>query len=272
MLQIKDWLLSATKQLRAQNIDSAVLDCELILAHILDVDRTYLKSHDDTYLTDEQIKIADELINKRRQRTPVAYLIGYKYFYGRKFEVNEHTLTPRPESEDIIEILKSIIHHFPTSEPKLLDVGTGSGCLGVTAKLEFPRCNVALSDISSSALDVAEKNAQNLSARVEIIKSDLLQSINFRPNIIAANLPYVDKTWETSPETKYEPSNALFANDEGKELIKKLIAQASKIQSKDDVIILESDPQQHSDLIEFAQKLGYENSKTYGYAVLLAKN
>lgn len=272
MLQIKDWLLYATKQLRAKNIESSLLDCELILSHVLGVDRTYLKAHDDQNLSDEQIKLANELIEKRQKRIPVAYLIGYKYFYGRKFDVNENTLIPRPESEDIIEILRSIIPHTTTPKTRLLDVGTGSGCLGITAKLEYPEMDVTLSDISSPTLDVAEKNARNLCANVEIIKSDLLKSIYFRPNIIIANLPYIDKTWVTSPETKYEPSTALFANDEGKELIKNLILQASKIQSKNDVIILESDPQQHNDLIGFAQELGYENSKIHGYAVLLAKN
>lgn len=154
----------------------------------------------------------------------------------------------------------------------MIDIGTGSGCLGITAKLEFPEINVTLSDISDQALEVASDNAKILSANVEIIISDLLDSINFVPDVIIANLPYVDSAWPTSPETKYEPRSALFASDGGKELIKKLISQASKIQTENRVLIFESDHEQHDELIEFAERFGYKNTKINGYAVLLVKN
>lgn len=274
MLQIKHWLKSATKKLQSLEIKSASLDCELILAHVLGSDRSYLRAHDDEKMNIYQILRANFLLGKRKKHLPIAYITHQKDFFGRKFIVNKYTLIPRPESEDIIEILKQILpsstHQLQTSS--LLDIGTGSGCLGITAKLEFPEVEVILSDISASALKIASKNANNLSADVKIIKSDLLESIKIRPNIIIANLPYVDESWERSPETKYEPSSALFATDGGKDLIKKLIVQADKIQQKTDIIIFESDPDQHSDLIQFAKKFGYKNKDINGYAVLLVKN
>jgi len=219
-----------------------------------------------------QILRANLLLGKRKKRLPVAYIIHEKDFFGRKFIVNKHTLIPRPESEDIIELLKKYVSHQQNSSLNLVDIGTGSGCLGITAKLEFPEIEVVLSDISSSALKIASKNAKNLSADVKIIKSNLLKAIGTKPNIIIANLPYVDESWEISPETKYEPSRALFADNNGKDLTQKMIVQASKIQQKNDIIIFESDPSQHKDLIIFAQKIGYKNKEINGYAVLLVKN
>ncbi len=281
MLQIKDWLKSATKELSALDIKSASLDCELILAHVLGKDRSYLRAHDDEKLNIFQTLQANFLLSKRKKRLPIAYITHQKEFFGRNFIVNKHTLIPRPESEDIIEILKKHLapttYHLPPTSyylppTNLIDIGTGSGCLGITAKLEFPEIEVILSDISASALKIASKNAKKLSADVKIIKSDLLKSIVIRPNIIIANLPYVDKSWETSPETKYEPSSALLASGEGKELIKKMLVQAGNIQQKNDIIIFESDPQQHNDLIQFAQKFGYKNKEINGYDVLLVKN
>ena len=274
MLQIKDWLKSATKELRALDIKSASLDCEIILAHILDKDRAYLRAHDDEKLNKFQILRANFLLNKRKKRLPIAYITNQKEFYGRKFFVNKHTLIPRPESEDIIEILKQILpsstFHIPCSN--LLDIGTGSGCLGITAKLEFPEIEVTLADISLPALRIASKNAKTLSADVTFCKSDLLNSIKTHPNIILANLPYVDKSWERSPETNFEPKSALFADDCGKLLIKKMLQQAHRLQSKGDLIIFEADPEQHDDLIKYAKKLGYINVMHNGYIVQLVRN
>jgi release factor glutamine methyltransferase len=271
MLQINDWLLSATKALRASGIDSASLDSELILAHVLDNDRAYLKAHDDQVLSKSQTHMANQMLEKRQKRLPIAYLTGYKYFYGRKFFVTEETLIPRPESEDIIESLKSYIENTIIPHPQLLDVGTGSGCLGITCKLELTHINVTLSDVSIGALGVARDNAKNLNADVAILESDLLENITISPNIILANLPYVDESWEKSPETKYEPSTALVAKDSGMAITKKLISQAARIQKQADIIIFESDPVQHQELIDFALKNGYELVAIMNYTVTIAR-
>ena len=274
MQQINDWLQSATKQLKASHIDSASLDADLILCHVMGKTRSYLRSHSNDRLSYLKMIKADVLLNRRKKRVPIAYITHQKEFFGRNFSVNKHTLIPRPESEDIIEILNKILpnstFHLPTSN--LLDIGTGSGCLGITAKLEFPEINVTLSDISPRALKVASKNAKKLSADITVQRSDLLDSITTTPNIILANLPYVDRSWQTSPEIDYEPHSALFASDGGKELIQKLILQASTVQNKNDIIVFEADPEQHEDLIQFAKDFNYISTTKNGYAVLLTKN
>lgn len=254
---IKDWLDNAARKLNDADIPSARLDAEIILANSINHNRTYLHAHSDEIIIQNLLIIANNHLNSRIKRIPIAYILGYKEFYGRKFIVNKSTLIPRPESEDIIDLLKEILPIITSRHTKIIDIGTGSGCLGITVKLELPETDVTLADISPDALKTAASNAKNLSADVKIIKSDLLQSYTEKPNIIIANLPYVNPEWERSPETNFEPSLALFAEDNGMLLIKKLIDQASNLLALDGYIILESDPEQHKLIIEYAKKYSY---------------
>ena len=201
------------------------LDAELILAHVLGVDRVFFVSHDLDELTPEQELAADELVRKRADHVPLAYLLNYKEFYGRGFFVNEDVLIPRPETESIIDITKEL-------DPKsILEIGTGSGCIAITLKLEMPDTKVRAVDISEPALVVAKHNAANLGVELDEIKiSDLLSDVSLADtDLVIANLPYVDKSWDfLSPELRYEPPIALFADDGGLALVKKLILELEK--------------------------------------------
>ena len=276
---IKDWLISAQHQLSKIGITSARLDAEIILAYALEKGRTYLHTHPEQLIDAQQYIIANNLLTQRMGRVPIAYIVGHKEFYGRQFTVSPATLIPRPESEDIITILKQLlppttdlISHFQTPNPCLIDVGTGSGCLGITAKLEFPKLDVTLTDISIEALDIARQNSDILSADVKIIQSDLLQNYPTKPNIIIANLPYVDQTWDRSPETIYEPSLALFAADRGRSIIYNLIDQASKSLLHDGFLIVEADPTQHDSLIKYAKKKSFTITDKLGYIITFRLN
>ncbi len=248
---IKDWLASAGKRLQLAGINSWRLDAELILCHAVQCDRTFLHAHPEYQLKDNQLTAADVYLSQRLNRQPIAYIVGYKEFYGRQFVVTPDTLIPRPESEDLITLLSQL---SLTDNLELLDVGCGSGCLGITAKLEFPKLNVSLIDVSDSALKVATLNAKNLLANVAIIKSDLLDEYPGIADIIIANLPYVDADWERSPETNHEPALALFAGNNGKALIEKLIAQTEGKLSPKGCLIIEADPEQHDPLIATAKQ------------------
>lgn len=214
------------------------------------------------------------MLKKRLKYTPIAYILKYKEFYKRKFLTDRAVLIPRPESENIIDMVKSICKHLDlkNNEVTLADIGTGSGCLGITAKLEVPRLNVIVSDVSVGALAIASFNADKLHADVEVVQSDLLDHHNERPDIIVANLPYVDKSWQTSPETAHEPSSALFAADGGMALIKKLVRQACKFQRPASYLILESDPRQHDALIAYAKKYGYTHGATNDFIMSFQLN
>ena len=219
---ISDWLKTATKSLKNIGISSARLDAELMLANTLRKNRTYLHAHLDEEIDPRRLDIANARLDLRLDRVPIAYILGYKEFYGRKFTVSPSVLIPRPESEDLISLFLELTASEIT-EKTLIDVGTGSGCLGITAKLERNNLSVILSDISKPALKITEKNADTLKADVTIQQQSLLNG-QIRPvDYIFANLPYVDKDWDVSPELKYEPELALFAEDEGLKLISELI-------------------------------------------------
>lgn len=197
-------------------------------------------------------------------------------FYGRDFLVSRDVLTPRPETEAIIdEVLKlcgkPILPGVKTEKArlnpqglKILDVGTGSGCIAITLKKELPEADIYASDISEKAIKITQKNASNLNAPISTIISHLLENVN-GPDIIVANLPYVDKNWDWIDQTalKQDPDIALYAEDGGLKLIKELIDTAT---SK--YLILEADPCQHQEIINYAKKK-YKLININGYVLTL---
>ena len=267
-MTITQWLRQAANTLADNIIPSARLDSEIILAHTLNRPRTWLHAHNDESLDPRRQQIADARIRLRVDHTPTAYIIGHKDFYGRRFYVTPSVLIPRPESEALIELLKRF---YTPAHQTLIDVGTGSGCLGITAKLEFPDLIVTLSDSSHHALMVTQRNIALHSVEVVISEDDLLPTgANF--DIIMANLPYVDKTWQRNRETEYEPALALFADDNGLELIKKLINQAISQLNPNGLLILEADPRQHDDITKYAAAANLDHIATDGYALCYLKH
>lgn len=253
-MTISDWLRDATKQLKDIGIESNRLDAELILAHTLRKPRTYLHAHLDEEIDERRYDIANARLDLRLDRTPLPYILGHKEFYGRKFIVNPSVLVPRPESETIIEWLLELTSE-EIAPKKLIDVGTGSGILGITAKLERPNLDVTLTDIDAKALAVAERNASTLHAPVHIRRDDLLATQGFKAEYILANLPYVDEKWDdTSPELRHEPRSALYAGDEGLRLIMRLLPQIARWLSPGGVALLEADSSQHARIIAAAQQ------------------
>ena len=263
-LTISTWLRSATKQLADASIHSAILDAELLLAETLRRPRMYLHAHPDEEIDPRRVDIANARLSLRLDRVPMAYILGYKDFYGRHFTISPAVLVPRPESETIIELLKEL-----NVSGKLLDVGTGSGCLGITAKLELPTLDVILSDISDQALRIAKQNAQDLGADVALIESNLLRGVPGSFDVVVANLPYVDASWERSPETNHEPTLALFADDGGLAVIYKLIDQLPSQLNPGAYVLLEADPVQHGAIIAYAQSHGLVRHLTRDYVIVL---
>lgn len=274
-LTVNDWLAEATHQLVFKNVPSARLDAELLLAHTLREPRTWLHGHGDDELEARMVEIANARLDLRLDRVPVAYIIGHKEFYGRRFKVTTATLIPRPESESLIELLnnalprnESLLNERPL---RLVDVGTGSGILGITAKLEHPELDVTLTDISRHALKIASSNATILNAEVAFLQSNLLAEYPFAADVIIANLPYVNPEWERSPETDHEPPMALFADRNGLALIFELLTQTKSKLVNGGKLILEADPEQHPDIVKEAIKNGLVLTETNEYGILLEK-
>ena len=265
---ISEWLKIATKSLKTANIPSARLDAELILANTLRKNRTYLHAHLDEEIDPRRFDIANARLDLRLDRVPIAYILGYKEFYGRKFTVSPSVLIPRPESEDLISLFLELTAS-EIVEKVLIDVGTGSGCLGITAKLERSNLSVILSDISKPALNIAEKNANALNVDVHIQQQSLLNGQLKPVDYIFANLPYVDKNWDVSPELQYEPDIALFAEDEGLKLILQLISQVPRCLTSEGLLFIEADPQQHNRIIDEAMKNGFVKERVLNYILVL---
>ena len=268
---IAQWLKQATDELADDLLPSPRLDAEIILAHTLKHPRTYLHAHSDEEISARDADIASARIELRKDRVPVAYIIGHKEFYGRRFTVTPSVLIPRPESEQLITMLKAQLPDT-TALPgvatrRLVDIGTGSGCLGVTAKLELPELDVALVDNSRHALQVAEKNARLLGAEVESFVSDLLLDYPYSPDIVLANLPYVDRSWDQSPELANEPAEALYADDEGLSIIKRCIEQVALRAKPQALLLIEADPRQLDAITTYAKRHSFKEIARDDFAI-----
>ena len=250
-MTISDWLVNANKQ-----IDR--LDAELILLHYLQADdRSYLVAHSADELPSHDS--IDHQVSRRAAGEPLAYILGFREFYGRRFFVTPDVLIPRPETEDIIELAKNI------APERILDVGTGSGCIAVTLALELLNTLVDAIDISDDALRIAQKNAAHHNAKIAFHKSNLLNDFRPEPNtLIIANLPYVDASWDWLEHRTldYEPGLALYAEQGGLALIYKLIDQYPANAAG---LILEADPCQHQNIINYAEKHGLKLKTTSGF-------
>lgn len=195
-----------------------------------------------------------------------------KDFYGRDFLITKDVLIPRPETEQLIDMVLNLAGkpYLPGVKPNkrvlpekltILDVGTGSGCIAITLALELPEATVYASDISEKALKVAQKNAALHDAPISFIISHLLEKVKFTPDVIVANLPYVDEKWDwlNKKALSKEPALALYAGDHGLALIKKLIDTANS-----EYLILEADPCQHAEIINYAREK-YDPIDTRGF-------
>lgn len=264
---IRDFLHENTQLLHAAGIATARLDVLVLLSDALQKDKAWILSHDDTALTPQELSHLQQAITRRKTREPLAYIRGHQEFYGRDFAVNPAVLIPRPETERLLELLP----HEP--HLTMIDIGTGSGVIAITAKLQHPTWSVTACDIDEDALLTAAYNADNLGAKITLRRSDLLTDITGTFDVIAANLPYVDETWErNSPETSFEPELALFADNSGLALIAKLLVQLPAHLSPQGTVLLEADPEQHQAIISLAQKEGLTHVQTLDYIVALQRN
>jgi release factor glutamine methyltransferase len=192
-MTVKDWLKESTDKLNEADITTARLDCLVLLEDELKQDRAWLLSHDSTIIPSRAVTKLNNLLNKRIKHLPLAYIRGTTEFYGRNFVITPAVLEPRPESETMIDLLKDISPSglIGGHGAKILDVGCGSGCLAITALLEFKGASVSALDIDEDALKVAKTNVDLFTLNINIFKSDLLSNVAEAHDILLCNLPYV---------------------------------------------------------------------------------
>jgi len=225
------------------------LDAEILLSEVLNVKRSVLFFNKNDEILENDLKKYDEFLKKRLAHEPVAYILKKKEFYKDTFHVDPRVLVPRPETEILVEKAIQTIKGF--TDPQVLDICCGSGCIGLSIK-GSANCDLVLSDISQPALEVARINSESLfgkNAEIKIIQSDLFENITGKFDILTANPPYLSKKdMEVFcvNELEHEPSNALFSGENGFEITEKIIKDCSKHLNGNGVLMLE---------------LGYEGSR-----------
>jgi len=221
-------LLQGTKLLEEASIAAPRLTAEVLLAHALDRDRSYLYGHPEHELSELEWLHYGRYLHERLAGKPTQYITGRQEFYGREFQVNKDVLIPRPETEHVVEAALEI--RRGTND--ILDIGTGSGALAITLQLEM-KARVTATDISPDALKVAAENARRLHASVRFILCDVAGAIvDATQDVVVSNPPYVplgDAAGLQREVRDHEPHIALFAGRTGLELYQRLIAEAARV-------------------------------------------
>lgn len=272
-ITLGSWLHDAEIHLKDAGVETARLDCLVLLSDELVRDKSWVLAHPEHQLEARQVKKLDTRIAHRARHTPLAYLRGHAEFYGRDFLVNADVLVPRPESEDMIGLLEQIM----TDEIEMIyDIGTGSGALAITAKLEFPRAAIVAIDIDNACLATAQNNAKRLCADITLLQGDLLEPIQKAVSgkqkaIILANLPYVPIDYPINKAAAHEPKLALYSGTDGLDHYRKLFAEAAAFTAAPAHIITESLFTQHEALVSIAAQHGYRLTSAKDLAQLFTK-
>lgn len=203
------------------------------------------------------------LIEKHiREDVPLSHLVGFEYFYDRKFKVTKGVLSPRMETEELIYKVVEYVKATKKNNLKILDLCTGSGIIAITLKKELDQffIDVVASDISEEAIKVAKENAQFHDATIEFIQSDIFDNIDDKFDIIVSNPPYIDRKDEVTMQDnvlKYDPHLALFAEEEGMYFYRNIVEKASSYLNVNGVIFFEIGYDQKDKIIKLADMNGY---------------
>lgn len=230
-MQLKQALTSAVEQLESSDVGSPRLNAETLLLFVLGVNRAYLYAHPERELTHEEQARYDEVIRQRAGDVPSQYITGHQEFWGLDFLVSPAVLIPRPETEHLVETVLNLVSEVPA--PRIVDVGTGSGCIALALAHELKSAEIYGVDLSAEALEIARANAARLQldSRVRFLDSNVLEALGGRCDFdfVVSNPPYVgfneaDKVQRSV--FKYEPRMAVFAGYNGLDVIRPLIKQA----------------------------------------------
>jgi release factor glutamine methyltransferase len=248
LVRLRESLNAAISKLSAESVPSPRLNAELLLLFVLGCDRAYLFAHPDRELTSEEAQRYEAALDERSRGVPAQYITGHQEFWGMDFIVTPAVLIPRPETEHVIEtVLELMASGFrqQTLEKadknpeglglraslRIVDVGTGSGCIALALAKELPHAEIHATDISVAALEIARANAarHQLQERIQFQRTDLLDGLNPPFDFVVSNPPYVGESEEDQVQLevrKFEPRSAVFAGSAGTEVIARLIPQA----------------------------------------------
>ena len=259
----KALLKKSIEYIQSKGIKEAKLDTELIFSEVLNYDRMMLSLSFTREITEiEKEKIREMLKKRAVDKLPVQYILGYEEFYGRRFEVNKAVLIPRPETERLVE--ECIKRLTETNGKYVLDIGAGSGAIGVSIAKELPNTKVLACDLSEDALEVAKLNAEKLEAtNIKFIKSDVFSEIKYKEfDLIVSNPPYIpqEEYENLQVEVKlHEPQMALTDTKDGYYFYKKISREAPNYLKSGGVLAFEVGYNQSEEIKLFMEKQGFKN-------------
>ena len=253
-MQLKTILTSAIARLTREDVPSPRMNAELLLMFALDCDRAYLYAHSEHELSSDEQTRYEAALAERSRGVPAQYITGHQEFWGMDFIVTPDVLIPRPETEHVIEAVLELrglgksaseVSSAGAPFPRIVDVGTGSGCIALALAKEFLQAEIFAVDISPSALEIARANAARLQleGRVQFREGDLLMGFaDGSFDFVVSNPPYVGDSEEDQVQLevrKFEPRNAVFAGPSGTEVIARLIPQAREALKKGGWLVME---------------------------------
>jgi len=262
-MTVLELLQTTTAYFDKRGVESPRLNAEHLLAFTLKRKRIELYLEFERVLTEAELAPLRELVKRRGQGEPLQHLLGTVEFAGQTFLCDKRALVPRPETEQLVELLKSQVRN-PKSQ--ILDVGTGSGVIALSLAAKFPEAKVTASDVSDDALALARENTERLglTSRIEFLRADLLLYVNHVYDLIVANLPYVaaGERATLSREVLHDPEIALFGGERGDEMIRKLIDEARSHLTPGGLVALELGIGQAEELAAFMAEKNYHDIET----------
>ncbi len=238
----------ARTMLTAAGIGSAHLDAELLLAHVIGQDRPWILAHDTDVLSPANHASYEALIKRRVNREPLVHLTGTREFYGLDIKITPDILTPRVETEQMVEWA---IRYAP-KDSGLVDIGTGSGAIAAAISTHRPDLQVTATDISETELEVARSNFEDHHTAIKTVVSDLWSNVDGKFETIVTNLPYLKDDADLMAEVTKEPAIALFGGPDGLSLYRRFLKDLPEHLKSGGFLFTECDPWQHADLIKEA--------------------
>ncbi len=229
-MQLKEALTSALEMLQEHRVPSPRMNAEVLLMFVLGCDRAHLYSHPERELTGDEIELYDEALGTRARGVPAQYITGHQEFWGLDFIVTPAVLIPRPETEHLVEAVLQLCR--PLEHVRIVDVGTGSGCVALALASELARAEIHATEISRDALEIARANAARLQFQVTFHHGDLLEGVEGEFDVVASNPPYVGESEYDKVQLevrKFEPHSAVFAGREGMDVIRRLAPRAHDV-------------------------------------------
>ena len=252
-MKIKDNLNISGELLMKSGSPDSRLEAEILLRHVLKIDRATMFSNLENILDSKQENDIAELVQRRLANEPLSYITGTREFYSLDFQITSDVLIPRQETETLVDEVIKIAKENPL---KIVDVGTGSGAIAIALAVNLPLAKIIATDISVDALHVAESNTKmnDVFSRINLKQGNLLDVLDEKVDVIVSNPPYIpsNQIEHLQPEVKKEPHIALDGGSDGLEYIRKLIGNCSEKLNNNGHIFIEIDPSQSEEVLKIA--------------------